>query len=74
MKPFIKQFFPSSCNLLVPHRAKCPQHPVLIYLKPFKADWYLYAPATLTISNSAFCVYGFHMILSVNRDYLLKQH
>jgi hypothetical protein len=27
----------------------------------------------LTINNSAFCTYGFRMILTVNKDYFLKQ-
>jgi hypothetical protein len=27
----------------------------------------------LTMSNSAFCIYGLHMILSVNMDYFLEQ-
>jgi hypothetical protein len=33
----------------------------------------MYAPSALTVSNSAFCTYGFYMILTVNSDYFLKQ-
>jgi hypothetical protein len=43
-----------------------------LYL-PFKAQWELYVPAALTISNWAFCIYVFRMILTVNSDYFLKQ-
>jgi hypothetical protein len=25
-------------------------------------------------NNSSFCIYVFHMILTINRDYFLKQH
>jgi hypothetical protein len=32
-----------------------------------------YVPSALTFGNSAFCIYGFHMILTANRDYFLKQ-
>jgi hypothetical protein len=32
-----------------------------------------YVPPALTITNSAFCIYVFHMILTVNRDYFLEQ-
>jgi surface polysaccharide O-acyltransferase-like enzyme len=28
----------------------------------------------LTISNSVFCIYVFHMTVSVNTDYFLKRH
>jgi hypothetical protein len=28
----------------------------------------------LTVCNSAFCIYGFRMVLTVNSDYFLKQH
>jgi hypothetical protein len=35
---------------------------------------YMYLYAASTISNSAFCAYGFCMILSVNRDYFLKHN
>jgi hypothetical protein len=33
-----------------------------------------YIPSILTISNAAFCIYVFCMILSVNRNYFLKEH
>jgi hypothetical protein len=39
----------------------------------FKAQWWLYAPRTLTVSTTAFCIYGFRLILPVNSDYFLKQ-
>jgi hypothetical protein len=39
----------------------------------FKAQWELYVPPASTITNSAFCVYGFRIIHSANRDYFLKQ-
>jgi hypothetical protein len=40
----------------------------------FKGEWQLYVPAALTTSNTVFCIYGFCMILTVNRDYFLKEH
>jgi hypothetical protein len=42
--------------------------------KPFKAQWELYVPPALTISNCAFCIYGSCMIFNVNSDYFLEQH
>jgi len=33
----------------------------------------LYVPVALTISNSAFCIYGFSVILSVNTNYFLEE-
>jgi hypothetical protein len=45
-----------------------------IRLKPFKAEWQLYVPPALTITNVAFCIYGFRMILCVSSDHFLKQH
>jgi hypothetical protein len=38
-----------------------------------KPNGQLYVPAALKISNSAFCIYGFCTILSVNSDYFLEQ-
>jgi hypothetical protein len=37
---------------------------------------YIYVPAAFTISNSAFCIYDFYIILivTVNRDDFLEQH
>jgi hypothetical protein len=40
----------------------------------FKAEWYLYVPPALTISNSTFYIYVFCMILNVNSDHFLKRH
>jgi hypothetical protein len=39
---------------------------------PLKPSGTLYEPPALTIGISAFCIYGFRMILSVNRDYYLN--
>jgi hypothetical protein len=39
------------------------------FINPLKPSGKLYVPAALTISNSAFCIYGFCMIVGVNRDY-----
>jgi hypothetical protein len=46
---------------------KIVQHP--------KAEWQVYVTAALTIGtvNSAFCIYGFCVILSINGYYFLKQ-
>jgi hypothetical protein len=41
--------------------------------QPFRAQWELYVPPALTISNCAFCIYGFCMILTINIDYFLKR-
>jgi hypothetical protein len=49
-------------------------HILRIFCQLFKAQWQLYVPPALTISNSASCTYGFRMILSVKRDYFSKQH
>jgi hypothetical protein len=38
-----------------------------------KTHWQLYVPPASIISNSAFFIHGFRMILSVNSDYFLKQ-
>jgi len=38
-----------------------------------KAQWYLYVPPVSRFSNTVFCIYGFRMILRINRDYFLKQ-
>jgi hypothetical protein len=36
-----------------------PLGPATGLVSPFKSEWYLYIPASLAISKSAFCVYGF---------------
>jgi hypothetical protein len=41
---------------------------------PFKAQCLLYVPPALTVNNSEVCICGFIMIISVNREYYLKQH
>jgi hypothetical protein len=46
---------------------------ILSVLLTFKALWQQYEPSALRISNATFCIYVFHMILSVNGDYFLKQ-
>jgi hypothetical protein len=46
-------------------------HCFFISINPLKPNGnYMYEP----ISNAAFCIYGFCMILSVNSDYLLEQN
>jgi hypothetical protein len=40
---------------------------------PFNYDYNYYVPPYLTITKSAFCIYVFRMILTVNSDYFLKQ-
>jgi hypothetical protein len=40
---------------------------------PFKAEWKLYVPSALPISNCAFCIYGFYMSFDLNSDYFLEQ-
>lgn len=51
------------CSLLINFR-----------FKPIKAQWHVYVPPVLTASNSAFFMYLFCMILSVNSYYFLIQH
>jgi hypothetical protein len=43
------------------------------YRKTYKKFTLFFPPATLTISNFAFCIYWFCMVLCVNRDYFQKQ-
>jgi hypothetical protein len=43
-----------------------------IFFLIFKAQWQLYVPPALTISNCIF-IHVFRMILTVNTDYFLKQ-
>jgi hypothetical protein len=45
----------------------------LLFSQLFKAEWSLHVPVTLMISNSAFCIYGLCVILSVNGDYFFEQ-
>jgi hypothetical protein len=45
------------------------------FLNRFKYNGiYSYVPPALTINNCAFRICGFCMVLTVNRDYFLKQH
>jgi hypothetical protein len=41
-------------------------------LKP--SNNYMYHLRQQSITKSSFCIYVFRMILTVNRDYFLKQH
>jgi hypothetical protein len=43
------------------------------YHSAFKAQWQLYVPPALTISDFSFYIYLFRTILAVNSDYFLKQ-
>jgi hypothetical protein len=47
-------------------------HPQLI--NPLKPCGIWMSSSALIISRSAFCIYGFLMSFTVNRDYLFKQH
>jgi surface polysaccharide O-acyltransferase-like enzyme len=42
-------------------------------LEPLNAEREIYVPPGFSVSNLVFCIYGFHVILVVNRDYFLKQ-
>jgi hypothetical protein len=46
---------------------------VFMLWEPSNDQRQLYVPPALSISTSAFSIYVFHMILSVNGDYFLKQ-
>jgi hypothetical protein len=59
--PILRQFNPA--HILTPF---------FFFFNPLKPSGN-YAPPALRISNSAFCICVFRMILSVNRDYFLQQ-
>jgi hypothetical protein len=40
----------------------------------FKAQWLQYVSPASTISNCAFCIFWFRVILIVNSDYFPEQH
>jgi hypothetical protein len=40
--------------------------------QPLKAQKTLHAPSALTLQHPAFCLYMFHMILTVYNDYFPK--
>jgi hypothetical protein len=62
-------------TVLKAHRWKLPWsisvHSHRVY--PFKAEWYLYVPPALPISNCAFWLYGSSVSLDVNSDYFFEQ-
>jgi hypothetical protein len=43
------------------------------YFNPLKPNG-IYVPTASTITNSSFCIHGFHMIFTVNSYYFLEQH
>jgi hypothetical protein len=72
IKPVTAQYNFQRCTSLIFLKYAEWNLDTLKYLcdKPFKAQWQVYVPPALTVSNSAFCVYGFRII---NEDYLLKE-
>jgi hypothetical protein len=69
--PFPMPFYgKESLNLLMRFLSRCCKYEFELSwseYQPFKAQWQLYVPPALTINNSAFCIYGFRTILTVNR-------
>jgi hypothetical protein len=63
--PLSQRRYQSSCEFL-PLRSKYPPRYIV-------RKWQLRLPHSITVSNSAFCIYGFRMILTVNSDHFLKQ-
>jgi uncharacterized protein with PQ loop repeat len=61
--------FYSSNTLLIFHRSF-----LRLFTHPYIRANMVYVLPALTISNSSFCIYVFHMIIRINIDYFLKQH
>jgi hypothetical protein len=56
------------------YKQSLKQRSIESYFNSLNPKWQLYVPVALTVSNPSFHIYGFHMILTVKRDYFLKQH
>jgi hypothetical protein len=44
-------------------------HSLKLIINALRPQWQVCVPPALTVSDSAFCIYGSYMFLTANRDY-----